>query len=123
MSTRCQIGFYEKEEMDLNKFELLIYRHSDGYPEGVLPELLPVLKDFDKNRGLDDLEYASAWVVAKFKDNYLNIGISRDFHGDIEYLYKVTPINLTVFAVKFNLEGNTDINKKVSLIKVIDLRR
>ncbi len=33
MSTRCQIGFYEPRQKDLTKFEALIYRHSDGYPD------------------------------------------------------------------------------------------
>lgn len=122
MSTRCQVGFYEEEETDLRRFEALIYRHSDGYPEGVLPDLLPILKDFDKNRGLDDLEYASAWVVSRLKDDYLNIGISSNFHGDIEYLYKITPTHLTIFKVEFVFKGKTNINKRVSLIKTIDLK-
>ena len=86
MSTRCQIGFYEPGEKDLGKFEALIYRHMDGYPGkadgseyGALADIVPILQDFKKNRGLDDVEYASAWLVAKLKDGYLNIGISKDF--------------------------------------------
>lgn len=47
MSTRCQIGFYEAEEKDLDNFEALIYRHSDGYPDtehGVLAAIVPFLQ-------------------------------------------------------------------------------
>ena len=97
MSTRCQIGFYEPESKDLNDFEALIYRHCDGYPEGVLPVIVPILKDFDIKRGLGDVEYSSAWLVAKLKDGYINIGICKDFHGDIAYFYAVYPDRVEVY--------------------------
>ena len=105
MSTRCQIGFYEQGVKDLTKFEALIYRHCDGYPDGesgVPADIVPILKDFNKNRGLDDTEYASAWLVAKLKTDYLNIGISKDFHGDIEYFYAVYPDRLEVYKTPFD---------------------
>jgi len=92
MSTRCQIGFYEADAKDLNQWEALLYRHSDGYPDsdaGVPKTIVPILTDFNIHRGLSDIEYASAWLVAKLKDGYLNIGICKDFHGDIEYYYAV----------------------------------
>src|SRR3990172_9401880 len=102
MSTRCQIGFYELEDTPLNKWEALIYRHSDGYPDtegGVIAIIAPILEDFNKNRGLDDLEYGSAWLVAKLKEDYLNIGISKYLHGDIEFFYAVSPQSIRVFKV------------------------
>jgi hypothetical protein len=105
MSTRCQIGFYEKGEKDLSKFKALIYRHCDGYPEdkgGVVATVVPILEDFNKNRGLDDIEYASAWLVAKLKDDYTNIGICKNFHGDIEYFYAVYPSRLDVYETPFD---------------------
>tara|TARA_Y100000310_G_C20020129_1_gene506993 strand:- start:3 stop:359 length:357 start_codon:yes stop_codon:yes gene_type:complete len=100
MSTRCQIGFYEPDTENLQNFEALIYRHSDGYPDsehGVIATIKPILDDFNKNRGLDDMEYASAWLVAKLKDDYLNIGISKAFHGDIEYFYAVYPNRMDIY--------------------------
>ena len=100
MSTRCQIGFYEPEAKDLNDFEALIYRHCDGYPDtehGVLAAIVPILQDFNDNRGLDDLEYASAWLVSKLKTDYLNIGICKAFHGDIEFFYAVYPDRMEVY--------------------------
>uniref|UniRef100_A0A6M3LLJ1 Uncharacterized protein n=1 Tax=viral metagenome TaxID=1070528 RepID=A0A6M3LLJ1_9ZZZZ len=102
MSTRCQIGFYETGETNLEKWEALLYRHSDGYPKsehGVVATIKPILDDFQANRGLDDLEYASAWLVAKLKTDYLNIGISKDFHGDIEFFYAVYPDKMVVYVV------------------------
>lgn len=105
MSTRCQIGFYELGQKNLYKWEALIYRHSDGYPDGesgVIATVKPILDDFNKNRGLDDLEYAPAWLVAKLKTDYLNIGISSGFHGDIEYFYAVYPDRLDVYKTPFD---------------------
>lgn len=102
MSTRCQIGFYEPESKNLEDFETLIYRHCDGYPEGVLPVIVPILKDFDIKRGLNDVEYSSAWLVAKLKDGYINIGICKDFHGDIEYFYAVYPDRVDVYETPFD---------------------
>jgi len=106
MSTRCQIGFYRSDLKAFTDFESLVYRHSDGYPGGVLPDLLPILEDFDKNRGLDDIEYAAAWVVAKLKTDYLNIGISKGIHGDIDYFYAVYPDKLVVHSVGFGKGWN-----------------
>lgn len=74
MSTRCQIGFYETDQQDLNKPTVLLYRHSDGYPtynsdkgilltHGMIPILLDFLKDFRDRRGLDDMEYMPAWLL------------------------------------------------------------
>ena len=69
MSTRCQIGLYENEKTDLAKPDILIYRHCDGYPGtvdgkkfGVLPDIIPMLKDFRKHRG-EDIEYCGAQLV------------------------------------------------------------
>ena len=122
MSTRCQIGFYEPNEKDLNKFTALIYRHFDGYPDiegdGVLKDILPILKDFEKNRGLRDIDYAAAWLVAKLKDDYTNIGIGNYFHQDINYFYAVYPTKVMVYEVG---GGFDEINDVTTLIKEIEL--
>ena len=85
MSIRCQIAFYEdKEQKDLNKFDSLIYRHSDGYPEdiekkeyGVLVDIIPFLKWFKEQGRLDDTEYASArllqWLCNKYDEKMEDI--------------------------------------------------
>jgi len=77
MSTRCQIGFYEKDEQDLSKWEALLYRHSDGYPGkedgseyGVLADIVPFLKWWNNNRGIADLEYCSARLLQHLCNQY-----------------------------------------------------
>lgn len=127
MSTRCQIGFYQPEAVSLVDFVALIYRHNDGYPGkvnkageeldyGVLSHILPILRDFNKNRGLGDVEYASAWLVAKLKDNYLDIGICRTFHFDIEYFYAVYPDRIDVYET--HMESRWESWKIIKTVKV-----
>ena len=126
MSTRCHIAFYENRAQDFDSPTTLLYRHSDGYPDGphgVLATLLPMLRTFQERRGLDDIEYAAAWVlwsqinahvewVKGFAaemgtDNTstpmdgidcLGYGIcsGHGFHGDHEYIYAVYPDGLDV---------------------------
>ena len=44
------------------------------------------------------MEYAAAWLVAKLKkDDYLNIGICKSLHGDIEYYYAVYPDKIDIY--------------------------
>jgi hypothetical protein len=117
MSTRCQIGIYETQGQDIGKPSVLLYKHSDGYPDGVLPIIEPFLKDFKAKRGLDDFEYCAAWLLyslmaeamkqraqyAKRNDKYPSIldytgyGIGSVFYWDIEYYYRVHPNELRVY--------------------------
>lgn len=79
MSTRSQIEFKTifKDEKTKKEFveRRTIYKHSDGYPEGVIPDL----KDFLKwNNGRnDDVEYTTAnfiyWSKRKHEEEYFNI--------------------------------------------------
>ena len=137
MSTRCNIAFYDKKPEKLEKFEVLLYRHSDGYPKGVLPEIMPFLKGFKKKRGLNDIEYVSARLLQHLCNEYdgimkplelknghnekliftgiLGYGICNQFHGDIEYLYVIYPNKVEVYDIgkecfdeKYDLK---DINK------------
>jgi len=132
MSTRCQIGFYKERPKNLNKFEALIYRHSDGYPEGesgVLEAIVPFLKWFKAERGLNDVEYASARLLQDLCNRYdnhsmefdrkinniakarspftglLGHGISKDFHGDIEFFYAVYPEGVSTYEVEWDKNG------------------
>jgi hypothetical protein len=57
MSTRCQVL--------VEGSNAIVYRHSDGSPEAVLPDLLPLVADFMKSRG-NDPEYMTAHIVARF---------------------------------------------------------
>ncbi len=107
MSTRCQI------EWIWDKEKCLTYRHSDGYPDGVVPDLLEYLKWMGFRA--DDLEYCVATWFYFTKRYYeqeflkgkrwnsdevahdcnsivkLGYGVCADkqLHGDIEYFYEV----------------------------------
>lgn len=129
MSTRCQIGFYATPDKPIEKPDALLYKHSDGYPEGVLPLLTTTLEKFVSRRygGLSDTEYASAWVLYAFMDEHvksilawreespsmrdyypedgwdcIGFGICQDFHPDIEYYYAISPNTLKVYGVNWD---------------------
>lgn len=146
MSTRCQIGVYEKRptKKGLPNFEALLYRHSDGYPDtesGVLHDIIPFLQDFQKNRGLDDSEYVSARLMQHLTNiadqqlddwykerpeyqttaqtyKYTGFGICNSFHGDIEYYYAISPTHLDVYDVSF---ADVELPERVEKIKSIKL--
>ena len=102
MSTRSQWSFREK-----GKQIALIYKHSDGYPDGFHGGFAlwkrftdKIVKDaVTSNYGnrFDDAEYLAARFVVflavyENKENNLafgGIGISKELHGDIEYLYEI----------------------------------
>jgi len=128
MSTRCQIGFYNNEKDPIDKPEALIYRHSDGYPGdlenewGVLQDIVPFLKWFKAARGLNDTEYVAARLLQWLCNQYdgfvqmkvpydfekkpftgtLGHGISKEFHDDIEFYYRVYPDVLEVYDIDFD---------------------
>ena len=122
MSTRSQIGIYKIKPSTpsvLKEFKALLYRHSDGYPSGVLPDIIPFLRWFKSARGIGDTEYVAArllqWlcnqydgvtagVLVNLRDNVtagytgtLGHGICKYFHGDIEYYYAVYPNGVDIY--------------------------
>lgn len=126
MSTRCHVAIYESESAaKADNHHALLYKHSDGYPDGVLPILEPFLKQFKEVRGMGDTEYLSAWTLhALMEDSVkhsietrkwlienkmsvdtmpengmqgVGFSICSGLHGDIEYLYKIYPDVLEVF--------------------------
>jgi len=123
MSTRCQIGIYESKATPLKKWDVLLYRHSDGYPDsecGVVEILKKFLTYWKKERGLDDLEYCGARLLQYMCNEYdkegadgtegltgiLGYGISNALHGDIEYFYRIYPDAFEVYEA-----SGDDINK------------
>jgi hypothetical protein len=122
MSTRCQIGIYETADKKTNEYDVLLYKHTDGYPEGVIPILEPIVKRFAKDRGISDTEYAAAWILYEFMEEHVkyNIEASKEYkhkpsdgkdflshgicgnkqlHGDIEYFYAVYPDRIEAHKV------------------------
>jgi len=88
----------------------VIYKHCDGYPEGILPILVPFLKIFKSNRG-NDPHYCLASILREFtrqeiihSDDWFKVvdkgsetprefcmsyGIQTWISEDIDYLYVV----------------------------------
>lgn len=108
MSTRCQIGVYNKKEDKFEDFQALIYRHADGYPSEVLPEIEKFLKDWKERRGIEDAEYCGARLLQYLCNNKdlftgtLGYGICNNFHEDIEYFYKIYPDAIEVYKCEFD---------------------
>ncbi len=75
MSTRCQIGVYTSDKARLEHFESLMYRHSDGYPEAVLPDVMPFLSWWAQGRGIDDTEYVAARLLQYLCNMYDKQGL------------------------------------------------
>lgn len=108
MSTRSQIK--------VKGSEIMIYKHSDGYPSEVMPTLKEVMTQFIQERG-NEPDYALAQIMRAFArhdeerkgeklkqakrnndDFWIDIyskvsmtgwGLDTVIHGDIEYLYEV----------------------------------
>ena len=148
MSTRCQIAVFEgsiKDKLENQDFlakdwRVLLYRHSDGYPEGVLPDILPFIKEFDRVRG-HDTEYLGACLCAYlkywhcgeaqkqyphhnlkingFEISVLSAGISKAIHWDIEFFYAIDKDNLYIFDVTLTKE-DTMLFKLLSSHKITE---
>ena len=101
MSTRSQMRFVDRDET-----VAVVYRHSDGYPEGPcgivadLARFMTWLTGEPEPRPISDLEYAAAnwvfWNKARLAEirggaEKLGIGIcpttADHIHSDCEYLY------------------------------------
>ena len=133
MSTRAQIGIYKSSKKKISKPDVLLYKHSDGYPDGVIPIIEPFLKRFDAERGIADTEYCGAWLShalveesienmkkwfpKKDGKSFLGHGICKNFHEDIEYFYRVYPNTIEIYETKFDSNPESYI-----LIKTIKLK-
>lgn len=107
MGTRTNIHFMEGDRMVAN-----VYRHFDGYPDGVLPDLETFFKEVKDNvtdTKFGDAEYLAAkYVVWQAKQNastydikkgkrtpndsyldFLSLGVCIEDHGDIEFIYEI----------------------------------
>ena len=100
MSTRACVHFMQNGEA-----EAKIYRHSDGYPEGLGQDLLEFLQELKTNvtdnRFTDAGYLAAKWVVrdatmnreyanGESHDlNFLGVGVVSQDPTDIEYRYEV----------------------------------
>lgn len=146
MSTRCQMGIYEKKDAQLEDWDVLLYKHSDGYPgkedgskHGILPDIIPFLKRFDGKRGIDDVEYCGAWLMHHLIEqhiegtkkmaeklthiptdgkDFMGHGICKQLSEDITYFYKIYPSGIDVYEVSSDIPpGEWKRIKRISLEK------
>jgi len=100
MSTRATVHFQYG-----GKTEAIVYRHSDGYPEGLGEDLKEFFADVQKqtkDTRFDDPSYLAAkfvvWQADKYYAyrknkgehkplNFLGVGVVLEDPGDIEYRY------------------------------------
>ncbi len=103
----------------IEDWKALLYIHSDGNPEVILPSIVPFLQAW--RRGLDDSEYAAARLLQHLTNTYdtmmkdaprykgiLGYGISKGFHSDIAYYYRIDPSGVRVYAANFTESGEPD---------------
>lgn len=131
MSTRCNVvlrskGYPSPFLNDPEKpGELWFYRHSDGYPDGVMPTLGEFMSMLSTRAIRRDLMQCAGWLVLLGHEEYAKAGYggtlenhrtkapckAREYgnawkcgayepttgeHGDIEYLYEVDVDNATL---------------------------
>lgn len=126
MSTRGQIKVVGSDVM--------IYKHSDSYPEGVMPTLKDIVSTFADERG-NDPAYALAQIMRAYarrdeeerqailaddeQEGWNSIyeephmtgwGLDCVQHGDIEYLYEVDLAERTI-TIKDIWEGTEEVVK------------
>ena len=102
MSTRSQIKVIARGK------EVMLYHHSDGYPEGVGYCLLKLLQ---KNH--------NGWLASEIVTNMVRNGrfeITFGKHSDIEYYYELNFDKEQVLCMEVNNWGKT-----MEIIRHIDL--
>ena len=108
MSTRCQIKIID------GYGELWFYRHSDGYPSSVFPELRKLLTWVKDGKLRSNVEQMGGWIILLGAHEYeksippsgdqisgWKVGAfepcsCQDFHSDIEYFYVLDIQNQTL---------------------------
>ena len=108
MSTRSQIKLRSNDpafSSERGESKIYIYKHSDGYPEGVIPYLWPIVKEFHKNRGCNDGSYLlcqiirhmavmehkeSVEAIKKMRDRQdkFDLDTLKDWEADPTFLYR-----------------------------------
>lgn len=108
MSTRCTTHFFSGND---ERPTSIVYRHSDGYPDGAGSDILAFIDELHanvKDNRLDDPCYLAAkyvvflarmfnigyqgsgmYAVNESPLDFLSVGICMEDPGDIEYRYEI----------------------------------
>ena len=117
MSTRSQVII--KDEYD----EQWFYRHSDGYPEGNMPQLFKFMTWIEKGKIRRNTEQSCGWLVLIGAEEYKSNQEGNPFnptnwkcgayepcspeeHGDIEWLYTIDLETNTITVEDTNTRKN-----------------
>lgn len=121
MSTRCLIHFCRGKDTDGSwNVSATIYRHNDGYPEGVKPDLKQFFIDVDAqtdDRRFGDASYLAAkFVVWQANENneietkYLQAGAKN---GRLNFIsLGIVPTNIAPKDIGAEYEYYVDCSKK-----------
>lgn len=109
MSTRCMIGVYRSKSDPHDSHLFLIYRHNDGYPEGILPDFVPRMREFLADRGRDESYFCARLVeaIAQTRKGNLSVGLQFHFQEDIEYFYRINLDEMRVLVIEIPLTGES----------------
>lgn len=106
MSTRCTVHFCDKPSRGKPKAAAIVYRHCDGYPESMEPDLKRFFADV-KEQTPDTRFHDSCYLAAKFivwqaaqnveyspyktgkPLDFISLGVMMKDPMDIEWRYKV----------------------------------
>ncbi len=95
MSTRCQIGIYSSKDKNFDEFDVLLYRHYDGYPGtpdgkecGMLADIVPFLAKWVKTRGICDIEQCSVRLLRFLCHKYDQIMLGEPYGDYLDFLDK-----------------------------------
>lgn len=101
----CQIGLYNRKDLPIEEFAVLVYRHSNGDPRSVKKSILPFLKDTQFS---GDVEYLAAGLIQhlcnehdkrlvelvgkeKLSSYCFGCGVGKKLYTDIQCFYKIFP--------------------------------
>ena len=115
MSTRANIIIKD------SRITLYFYRHSDGYPEGTMPQLEKFMSWVKEGKIRDNVCQAAGWLIllgnVEYKSGFepssegysgWKVGAfepTDDIHGDIEFLYILDLEKKTIETVTHNFES------------------
>lgn len=97
MSTRCMLIVKSRDIWGndaTHEYEALrVYRHCDGYPEGMEMDIAEACKSADEWHDRNNRNWAQPFLAALFaSDADMEVCAPDEEHGDIEFLYVVTGI-------------------------------
>ena len=112
MSTRCNVVVKDGYQ------ELWFYRHHDGYPESILPDLEPIMQKLRDGKLRDNASQFAGWLIVKGNEDYQarrtdfaresgyddwkvgNYEPTTGQHGDVDFVYEIDLRNKTLEARK-----------------------